>query len=137
MKTSKKKILILILFLIGLTAFKNFETIEDLQQFATKCDDKDIIQGLYILQTCENGRFKISINKKGALYIYNILDREKSISKGKIIILKEDNTIYLTFGKIEGILQDDSIHIQNYGNSMNKYKHFTQCGDKYLIFKKK
>lgn len=66
--------------------------------------------------------------------MYVILDGKKTILKEKVNISKEDNSTYLIFGKIEGILKKNVIQIQNYGNSMNEYNHFTQCDEKYLSF---
>jgi hypothetical protein len=37
-------------------------------------------------------------------------------------------------GEIGGVYEGDKIVIQNYGNAMNEFEHFTQCGDKYLEF---
>lgn len=137
MKTIRKttsKILFLLVLIVSQTSFVNFNT--------SKCHyiDNSLLQnnilGLYVLKSCENGRFKIRIEKKNANYLYCILDGKKSILKGKVNISKEDNTTYLIFGKIEGILKKNVIQIQNYGNSMNEYNHFTQCDEKYLTFSK-
>lgn len=92
------------------------------------------IAGIYVLTSCENSRFKIKIEKKAGEYSFLIFDRNKIISKGKVEKQKEDDTLYLAFGKIGGIYDADTIQIQNYGNSMNEYVHFTQCGEKYLTF---
>lgn len=88
------------------------------------------ITGLYVLNSCENSRFKIEIEKNDTNYLFSILDKTKIISKGKAII----NKAQIKFGKIEGILTSDKIVIQNYGNSKNQYNHFTQCDEKYLSF---
>lgn len=92
------------------------------------------IAGIYVLTSCENSRFKIKIEKKTNGYFFLIFDKNKIISKGKMGKKNEEDTIYLTFGKIGGIYNIDKIQIQNYGNSMNEYVHFTQCGEKYLTF---
>ena len=92
------------------------------------------IAGVYVLTSCENSRFKIKIEKKKDEYFFLIFDKNKIISKGKLGKQNEDDTVYLTFGKIGGIYDTDKIQIQNYGNSMNEYVHFTQCGEKYLTF---
>ncbi len=94
------------------------------------------IAGVYILTSCENSRFKIKIEKKARDYFFLILDKGKIISKGKVQQQKEDGILYLSFGKVGGIYDTDKIQIQNYGNSMNEYVHFTQCGEKYLAFVK-
>ncbi|RYJ37532.1 hypothetical protein NU08_3524 [Flavobacterium anhuiense] len=94
------------------------------------------ITGVYALTSCENSRFKIKIEKKAEEYSFLIFDRNKIISKGKVEKQTEDETVYLSFGKIGGIYETNKIQIQNYGNSMNEYAHFTQCGEKYLTFTK-
>jgi hypothetical protein len=94
------------------------------------------IEGLYVLDSCENGRFKININKKGSVYIYSILDGKKIISKGKTSIRSEDGETIVAFGNIAGLYTKNNITVQNYGNSMNEYNHFTQCDQKYLTFEK-
>ena len=134
MKTIKKttsKILFLLLIL-SQTSFVSLNT--------SRCTyiesnlSQSNISGLYVLKSCEKGRFKIRIEKKNTNYMYFILDGKKTISKGKANITQEDNTTYLMLGKIEGVLIKNSIQIQNYGNSMNQYNHFTQCDEKYLSF---
>ncbi|WP_205727714.1 hypothetical protein [Flavobacterium anhuiense] len=86
------------------------------------------------MTSCENSRFKIKIEKKAGEYSFLIFDRNKIISKGKVGKHTEDDTLYLNCGKIGGIYDTDTIQIQNYGNAMNEYVHFTQCGEKYLTF---
>lgn len=134
MKTIKKttsKILFLLLIL-SQTSFVSLNT--------SRCTyiesnlSQSNISGLYVLKSCEKGRFKIRIEKKNTNYMYFILDGKKIISKGKANITQEDNTTYLMLGKIEGVLIRNSIQIQNYGNSMNQYNHFIQCKEKYLSF---
>ncbi|MCD9576259.1 hypothetical protein [Flavobacterium soyae] len=92
------------------------------------------ITGVYVLTSCENSRFKIKIEKKAGAYFFLIFDRDKIISKGKLKEQKNDDVIYLAFGKIGGVYNENKIQIQNYGNSMNEYEHFTQCDEKYLSF---
>ena len=81
------------------------------------------VEGLYVLKTCENSRFKIKIEKNSGGYSFLIYDKNKG-------------STYLSFGKIEGQYENDKIQIQNYGNSINEYIHFTQCEEKYLSFVK-
>lgn len=125
---------IILAVLLSLTSFKNRNTAEN------KCYDKvhriikQEIIGSYALKSCENSRFKIKIEKKSGLYSFLIFDKNKIISKGKVKKQNIDGAIYLTFGKIEGLYENDKIQVQNYGNSMNEYIHFTQCQEKYLSF---
>ena len=135
MKTIRKttsKILFLLVLIVSQTSFVNFNTSKF--HYIDNSLLQNNILGLYVLKSCENGRFKIRIEKKNANYLYCILDGKKTILKGKVNISKEDNSTYLIFGKIEGILMKNSIQIQNYGNSMNEYNHFAQCDEKYLSF---
>ena len=97
----------------------------------------DTISGTYILESCENSRFKIKINKIDDKYFYSIYDRKKIISRGKVKIKKENNSTSFMFGLIGGINEGKNITIQNYGNAMNEFIHFTQCDEKYLTFVKK
>jgi hypothetical protein len=90
------------------------------------------INGLYVLKSCESSRFSIKIDIKNSDYNYSIIDKTKIILKGKAII----NKTQIKLGKIEGVISDNDIVIQNYGNSMNEYNHFTQCDEKYLTFEK-
>jgi hypothetical protein len=94
------------------------------------------IEGLYVLNSCENGRFKISIIKIGSVYTYSILDGKKIISRGNVSITSEDGGTIVSFGNIGGLYVRNNITVQNYGNSMNEYNHFTQCNEKYLTFEK-
>ena len=91
---------------------------------------KDSVENKYVLTKCENSRFSINISGN----LFKILDRGKTISKGKIKIDKTENPNMFFLGKIEGAYYKDSIVIQNYGNSMNEYSHFTQCDEKYITF---
>ncbi len=98
--------------------------------------DENNVEGLYVLKTCENSRFKIKIEKNSGGYSFLIYDKNKIISKGKVKKQEVEGSTYLSFGKIEGQYENDKIQIQNYGNSINEYIHFTQCEEKYLSFVK-
>lgn len=87
----------------------------------------------YINEKCENSRFSIRIDDNR----YEILDKEKIISKGIVKINRTENPNIISLGKIEGAFYKDSIVIQNYGNSKNEYIHFVQCDSKYLTFVRK
>ncbi|WP_316633158.1 hypothetical protein [uncultured Flavobacterium sp.] len=99
--------------------------------------ENDSISGTYVLESCENSRFKIVINKKKNQFFYTIFDKKKSISKGKAIITKHEGYVSIMLGLIGGIYSEGNIQIQNYGNAMNEFIHFTQCDEKYLTFLKK
>ena len=98
--------------------------------------------------TLEKVIYEFGNNK---VFDYFILDRkenaiEKDIDenslaykvggKGKVRITKDGDVTYLTFGAIGSLWEDGSIIVQNHGNAMNEYNHFTQCDSKYLTFKK-
>ena len=97
----------------------------------------DSILGLYVLKSCENLRFKIVISKKENQYLYKIFDNKKTIAKGKSTITKNKEYVSIMLGLIGGIFSGSDIQIQNYGNAMNEFIHFTQCDEKYLTFVKK
>ncbi|RKS97394.1 hypothetical protein [Chryseobacterium defluvii] len=96
------------------------------------------IEGRFVARNCENGRFSIVISNSGGTTTFKVYDGKKVISSGKAEISKESdsNEINITMGNIGGIYADDILTIQNYGNSMNEFEHFTQCEDKYLEFAK-
>lgn len=52
-------------------------------------------------------------------------------------ILKENSTTYLDFGNISSMYDNDTIYIQNSGNSINQYLHFKNCDEKYIHLVKK
>ncbi len=135
MKIIKNKVTIILFLLISILTHAELIKNNFSRPFRIELIKKqNNISGLYLLKSCENGRFKIRIDKKNASYLYFILDGQKIISKGKVNSNQEDGVTNLMFGKIEGILKDKVIQIQNYGNSMNEYNHFTQCSEKYLSF---
>lgn len=94
----------------------------------------DSITGIYILKSCENSRFKIIITEKNKIYYYTILDKKKSIAKGKAIVKNNKEYTSIMIGLIGGIFTNEDIQIQNYGNAMNEFIHFRQCDEKFLTF---
>lgn len=82
------------------------------------------------MSTCQDSRFKIEIKKNAEFYCYLIFDKEKIISKGKMILNKNN----FTLGKIKGILSSRNLKIQNSDAINPKLLHFTQCDEKYLTF---
>jgi hypothetical protein len=98
----------------------------------TKILEKDEIEGVYILKTCENSRFKIQIEKKKSDYLYSIFDKDKTILNGSVLI----NKTQIKLGKIVGFLSKNKIAIQNYVDSNTKASNFTQCTEKNLNFDK-
>ena len=98
---------------------------------------KDInLAGFYKNQPCN-----ISIEIKNAnktKYLYKIVDNNQTKSQGYISSIKSNGEggFYIKFKKFDGVYENGSIVIQNYGNSMNKYNHFEDCDSKYLKFDK-
>ncbi|WP_415326052.1 hypothetical protein [Chryseobacterium sp. MMS23-Vi53] len=100
---------------------------------------KPVIEGKYTANTCDGGRFSIEIKSIGGKPTFKILDKTKTIATGNASVQEADATnsdVTITMGEIGGLVEGDKIVIQNSGNSMNEFEHFTQCGDKYLEFTK-
>ncbi|WP_168238236.1 tetratricopeptide repeat protein [Chryseobacterium gallinarum] len=58
--------------------------------------------------------------------------------KGFLKVSKESQITYLDFTDgISGMYANDTISIQNSGNSMNMYTHFKECNEMYMHFVKK
>ncbi|MGE8528458.1 tetratricopeptide repeat protein [Chryseobacterium rhizosphaerae] len=58
--------------------------------------------------------------------------------KGTVKISKEDTVTYLDFNDgIAAMYSNDTISIQNSGNSMNQYTHFKECDEMYIHLVKK
>lgn len=124
---------LVLITVFSLTSLKE-KTVEIKNERSIVRLEEQDVQGLYVLKSCEDSRFKINIEKKSGILSFSILDGKKTISKGKVKKEIIDSVTYLTFGKIEGVYVKNKIQIQNYGNSMNEYEHFTQCEEKYLVF---
>lgn len=66
--------------------------------------------------------------------------------EGDAIVSAEDSLYYVTFDgptggnnepkSLSGVYKDNTLTIQNYGNSQNEYIFFEDCPDKYMEFKK-
>jgi hypothetical protein len=98
---------------------------------------KNAIEGKYVAKTCDGGRFSIEIKNVNDKPSFKILDQSKIIASGNASVEEEAmEGITISMGEIGGLYDGDKITIQNYGNSMNEFEHFTQCGDKYLEFTK-
>ena len=99
---------------------------------------KDInLTGFYKNKPC-NISIEITKNTNKAKYFYKIVDNNQTKSQGYISSIKSNGEggFYIKFKKIDGKYENDSIVIQNYGNSMNEYTHFEDCDSKYLKFDK-
>jgi len=91
--------------------------------------------------TCD---ITINIQDKDGAYTYLIKSFGKEFS-GKVIVEQEDSETYLVFDgiiegnkpkSISGLYTNDTLTIQNYGNSMNEYNYFKKCDLKFLEFKR-
>ena len=106
---------------------------------------KDDYSGLFKLKNVKDSKLIINIIREDEKkYKYSIVGDKKEYS-GNITISKEDGKTYLNFsGKIgnnpensmSALFENDSITIQNYGNSMNKYVYFKDLDAKYLVLAK-
>lgn len=99
---------------------------------------KDInLTGFYKNEPC-NISIEITKNTNKTKYFYKIVDNNQTKSQGYISSIKSNGEggFYIKFKKIDGMYENDSIVIQNYGNSMNEYNHFEDCDSKYLKFDK-
>lgn len=95
--------------------------------------DLNDFSGIYKLKSCQDSRFTIKITKRQKIYYYLIFDKEKTISKGKVILNKNN----FNLGKIKGIFPNGNLKIENYDDVIPKSLHFMQCEEKYLTFLKK
>lgn len=97
---------------------------------------KGLIEGKYSAKSCDNGRFFIEISNVDNQPVFKIFDKNKIIASGNASVEGQgvDEGATITMGEIGGLYEGDKIVIQNYGNAMNEFEHFTQCGEKYLEF---
>ncbi len=107
------------------------------------------IAGKYVINYDETSEFckcklEILISKSKGTYYYHITS-EKRNKKGKVKISRDSEANYISFegligdenaGELSGDLSDDSIIIQNTGNSMNYYVRLSECDAKYIYLKK-
>ncbi|WBX96365.1 hypothetical protein [Chryseobacterium gambrini] len=102
-----------------------------------KTVSKTSVEGKFIATTCEGARFSIEFKNTDGNPTFKILDKTKVIAAGNVSAETDEKTGAITnimMGEIGGVYEGDKIVIQNYGNAMNEFEHFTQCGDKYLEF---
>ena len=100
---------------------------------------KNTVEGTFVANTCDGGRFSIELKNMNGKPAFKILDKGKVIAAGNVSTETDEKTGEITsvaMGEIGGLYEGDKIIIQNYGNAMNEFDHFTQCGDKYLEFTK-
>lgn len=95
------------------------------------------VEGVFVAENCENGRFSIVIANLNGRQVFKVLDDNKVILSGKAEVSKTSSGgINVIMGNMGGLYVDGVLTIQNYGNSMNEFENFTQCEDKYLEFTK-
>ena len=82
----------------------------------------------------------ILIQKSGDGFSY-----KSGKAEGKIEIIKQDSTTYLNLlgingtspkGDVEAKFENETLFIQNEGNSLNQYTNFKKCDAKFLELKK-
>lgn len=115
----------------------NTETPEEIKPEAEVA--KKSIEGKYTAVACDGGRFSIEFKNTEGKPVFKIFDKGKVIAAGNVSAETDEKTGEITeiaIGEIGGLYEGDKIIIQNYGNAMNEFDHFTQCGDKYLEFTK-
>jgi len=90
------------------------------------------IEGTYY---STNDKCEISITLRNNSYNLNL--GSKQIKKGKYRLSEENKVTYLDFDEISSMYSNDTIYIQNSGNSNNEYLHFKDCDDKFIYLIKK
>lgn len=98
---------------------------------------KTVIEGKFVANTCDGGRFSMEFKNIAGKPTFEIFDKTKVIAAGNVSSESDEKTgeiTTVTMGEIGGLYEGDKIVVQNSGNSMNEFEHFTQCGDKYLEF---
>lgn len=124
------------------------------------------IAGTYKLNKETGCNLTIEISKSKGAYSYHFKSRTRTL-KGKVTFIRslEEKVVYINFNgiewednrgdisrdgpddepketeylptSVEGLLSDDEIIIQNYGNAMNSYTKLGECSDeKYIHLKK-
>lgn len=97
------------------------------------------ITGTYKFKPC-NILIKISKKDSGnkTKYYYTITENNQTESKGYMpdIISNSEGEFYVKFKNFQAAYENDTLVIQNYGNSMNQYMHFKDCDIKFLEFEK-
>ncbi len=101
--------------------------------------------GVYHMRETDDCNLEVNILKDNTKYMYKISTTERK-ADGLLTLSMEGKNVYLHF---KGLLADDPpvtvsgaflegmVVIQNYGNSMNQYTTFSECGPKYLELLKK
>jgi hypothetical protein len=98
---------------------------------------KTLVEGKFVANTCDGGRFSMEFKNVDGKPTFKIFDKTKIIAAGNVSSESDEKTgeiTAVTMGEIGGLYEGDKIVVQNSGNSMNEFEHFSQCGDKYLEF---
>ena len=98
---------------------------------------KTVIEGKFVAKTCDGGRFSMEFKNVDGKPTFKVFDKAKVIAAGNVSSESDEKTgeiTAITMGEIGGLYEGDKIVVQNSGNSMNEFEHFSQCGDKYLEF---
>jgi len=102
------------------------------------------ISGTYKMPVNTCG-FELIITKENEEYSYNVKGNNGILDiYGKLSLSNQNGTIYVDFTlpesfsekTVQGLLENNTITIQNYGNADNQFTIFEDCGDKYMEFKK-
>lgn len=115
----------------------------------------DTLIGIYKFANGSSCHLTIEISKSKGLYYYHFKSPVRAL-QGKVTFSRslDENLVYINFNRIEweenggdipkslptsvgGLLSDNEITIQNYGNAMNSYVKLGECSDeKYIQLKK-
>lgn len=93
-------------------------------------------EGLYILNICEDKRFRIKLERVLKDYKFVIYDKNVIISKGQTKIGAINGRNVLKLKNIEASLSGNTMVITNYKNNIKTDKNFSQCDEEYLPFLK-
>lgn len=143
----RKFLIILLMITLGFSC-KNADnnndssTEQDINLQNSKTDMPDVT-GYY--QLPELGcNIALTIVKENGLLKYYFKGEHLDL-EGIAIVHAEEDIYYVTFDgpigntppkTVMGQFKDNSITIQNTGNTMNNFHYFLDCGDKYLEFKR-
>jgi len=90
------------------------------------------IAGTYLYDSKGNCKLQFLLDKEGN-YSIEVNDNYAYWEKASF---SKDDKLYIDFGDLSTLYEDNTITFQNYGNSMNDYEHFNQCKEKYISLKK-
>ncbi len=132
-------------FILGSCSNKSGEKVEQKDTTTTKTEVAKTevavdYSGTYTMTDKSVCDLEIAIQKSGDNFTYS-----SGKAKGNIEIIKQEGEVYLKMiaingaspkGDVEAKYENETLLIQNEGNSMNPYSIFKKCDAKYLELKK-